>query len=190
MKIHHNTAKKAKKAGIELVVYENTIDAIKDGKVLASGMFGNKVLEEAIAKLEAKAPKAPKAPKAKKARKPRDEDGDEEGSEDEAEEVTEDEEGEGEEGGKSVVKKVYKTRYKPFKMTCGDDLSQLISKHVKVKNEDGKLRIDAKVLKAFARANGVWDPNYENLNIGMRRMNIANRLRAKVKAGHEVVWAS
>lgn len=203
MKIHHNTAKKAVKFGITLspsTVKEGVIAAVKDGKVLASGTDAKEVLEQAIAKLVAEHPAYKKlASKPRRSREDEEEGDDEDEGEEDADdadveeetaESDEDEEGEGEEGGKSVVKKKYKTKYKPFKMTCGDDLSQLISAHVKRKNDEGKMRIDPVILKKFAQANGVWDPNYANLNVGMRRMNIANRLRAKVKEGHEVVWAS
>lgn len=48
---------------------------------------------------------------------------------------------------------------------------------------------DAAALKQFAINNGVWQDKYQDLpNPGLVRMNVVNRLRAKVKAGHEVVW--
>ena len=94
------------------------------------------------------------------------------------------------EGDKSVVKHKYKLAYKSFKQTCGDELSQLISKHVKTaKGDDGKPRIDRDKLIRFAKANSVWDAKYEMLNLGMARMNVANRLRTLVKKGYEVVWS-
>jgi hypothetical protein len=49
---------------------------------------------------------------------------------------------------------------------------------------------DAK-LKKFGLANGVWDDKYLSLpNPGLRRMNVMNRLRNKIKkdAGYKVVW--
>lgn len=42
--------------------------------------------------------------------------------------------------------------------------------------------------KLFALNNNVWDERYEKLNRGMQRMNVINRLRAKVKKGQQVVW--
>lgn len=117
-----------------------------------------------------------------------DEDGDEDDfdeSDPDGEAIAEMEE-EAEEG-KSVVKRAYKHRYRPFKMTCGDELSQLISAYVTVTDEDGK-HIDAKKLVHFAKKNGVWVDDYKNLNIGMQRMNVANRLRALVRKGHTVIW--
>lgn len=93
-------------------------------------------------------------------------------------------------GTKSVVKKKYKSRYRPFRMTCGDEISQLISAHVKYKDEaEGKMRIDRAKLVKFAKLNGVWDPKYQNMNVGMVRMNAANRLRGKIRRDkHEVIW--
>lgn len=97
------------------------------------------------------------------------------------------EEEEGDEG-KSVVKKKYKTAYRPFHMTCGDELSQLISAHVKV-TEDGQTRIDRDKLEKFAKKNQVWDPKYKMMNSGFMRMNVANRLRGKIRRDKwEVVW--
>ena len=95
-----------------------------------------------------------------------------------------------EEGGKSVIKRKYKVAYKTFHATCGDELSQLISKHVKTaKGDDGKPRIDPALLERFARANDVWNPDYNKLNVGMRRMNVANRLRSQVdKHDYQIKW--
>lgn len=44
-------------------------------------------------------------------------------------------------------------------------------------------------LKAFAVANGVWKAEYDVLpNPGLARMNVLNRLRARVRRGEAVVW--
>jgi hypothetical protein len=44
-------------------------------------------------------------------------------------------------------------------------------------------------LKAFAVANGCWDDKYGKLpNVGLVRMNVINRLRAKIRKGYEVKW--
>lgn len=113
--------------------------------------------------------------------------GDAEGSEDDTD--GEDDEGEGE--GRSVVKRKYKGRYRPFKMTNGDAIAQQVSDHVSYKDEDGKRRIDTDKLRAFAIANGCWVDTYSHLNAGMQRMNVANRLRARVRKEEdfEIVWA-
>lgn len=106
----------------------------------------------------------------------------------EAEALLSDAEDEEPSEGRSVVKKSYKTRYKPFRSTCGDDLAAAVRRHLEVKTEDG-LRIDPVKLRDFALANECWVETYEQLNVGMRRMNVVNRLRAKVRKGHEVLWA-
>lgn len=189
MKVHHNTLKRAKTFGIELIVEENEIVAIKDGVRLAVGMDGKKVLEEAIAKLGGDKPKLrPRKAVAKRKvakRRARDEDEDGEGDE----EDEEGEEGEGE--GKSVIKRKYKMKYKPHRMTCGDALAkQLRTEFMTIKDPDTKkMKIDWKRFTEFAKRNGCWSDSYKTLNKGMRRMNIVNRLRAKVNEGHEITWA-
>lgn len=93
--------------------------------------------------------------------------------------------------GKSKIKKRYKTAYKPFKNTNGDDLAAQLAAHLKVKDADdpkGRMKVDLARLKRFAVANGVWDERYEQLNAGMRRLNVGNRLRAKVRKGYEISW--
>lgn len=48
---------------------------------------------------------------------------------------------------------------------------------------------DPAALKAFAVNNGVWDDKYATLpNPGLVRMNVVNRLRAKVRKGHQIRW--
>ena len=107
---------------------------------------------------------------------------------DETDEALDDETDEEPSEGRSVVKRAYKTRYKPFKSTCGDELAALVRRHLEVKTEEG-LRIDPVKLRTFAVANDCWQDRYNQLNVGMRRMNVVNRLRAKVKKGHDIVWA-
>jgi hypothetical protein len=99
------------------------------------------------------------------------------------------EEGEEEKKTSSIIKAKYKDKYKPTDMTCGDDLATQIREHIVEYSTDGKTEVVNKTkLKKFAQANGCWDPRYENLNVGQQRMNIGNRLRAKVRKGHEVKW--
>lgn len=91
--------------------------------------------------------------------------------------------------GKSVVKRKYKQRYRPFKMTCGDELSKLITAHVTVETEEGK-RIDRAKLVKFAKANHAWDDRYKLMNIGMVRMNVGNKLRGILRKNPDtvVIW--
>src|SRR5262245_14713893 len=136
-KIHHNTAKKAVRFGIELVVsdVDGEIRASKDGEILASGMAGNLVLEAALAKLNGSAVPVAKAVKPRKARKVEEDEDLDEGEEEFEEAEEGDEEDEDGEEGASKVKKKYKTRYRPFKATCGDEISKLVANHVKIKGE-------------------------------------------------------
>lgn len=109
-----------------------------------------------------------------------------EGGEDQDEEDEDD----GAEGSKSIIKRKYKTKYRPFKQTNGDDLVQSIATHLKTLTNPntGKPMVDPAKLEKFARLNNVWQDGYAYLNVGMRRLNVGNRLRAKVRKGHEIVW--
>lgn len=206
MKIHHNTLKKAKTHGISLsVCADNEVTAEKDGVILASHPSGSVALDMALAKLEgdgrsikAAVEKLVPLSSGKAARKPRkvvDEDeeaeDDEGGDEIEAEYDGEDDvdvDEEAEEEGKTIVKRKYKERYKPFKMCNGDDVAQQVAAHIKIEDDAGQSRIDPVKLKKFAELNGCWVKSYSGLNMGLRRMNIVNRLRAKIRHGHTVLW--
>lgn len=193
-KIHHNTAKKAKAHGITLEIDDHgEVVATIGSRRLASHLSGSICLEQAIAKLipGSKSPgtagAAPKKPARKVAVENMSDDDFDEDSEpvgDETDDVEEDENPEG----ASIVKRVYKTRYKPHRNTCGDSLSDQIYQHVAREDESGEMRVDATLLRQFARANDCWVPAYASLNIGQQRMNIGNRLRAKVRKGHVVAW--
>jgi len=190
-RIHHNTVKKAQKLGFTLDVVENEVEVRLGDRLLASHASGSVAVELAIEKMNAAAPAPKKAAKKaaapKKAAKPKKVVEDDEGEGDEDGEVEAGDEEEENEGG-SLVKKKYKQAYRPFHDRCGDDLSQQISDHVTVEDEDGNVRIDRVLLRRFAKANDVWADRYNDLNNGMARMNIANRLRARIRKGHEVVW--
>lgn len=98
----------------------------------------------------------------------------------------------GEGNGRSIIKQKYKQKYRPTKMTCGDDMARKISEHVQYHNEDeGKDMIDTDKLKRFAEANGCWVASYRSLNAGMQRMNVANRLRGLLRKDpkYKIVWA-
>lgn len=196
-KIHHNTVKKAKLFGVTMTVsdVDGEIIAVKNGVELARHLSGSVCLEQAIQRGQLDTSHGPKSQKElngaapakvakpKKARKVQDED-----QEDFAGEG--DEDGEDEDNGRSVVKKFYKAKYRPHKATCGDELVQLVKAHISVKDDEtGETRIDPVKLRRFARANDCWVPAYAGLNIGMQRMNTDNRLRAKVRKGHDIVWA-
>lgn len=190
MRIHHATAAKARKFKITLTIEENEVVATgPKGERLASGLQGNKVLEDAITKLTgkpakgvAKAEKKAKPAKAKKARKAK------RHSEEEAEEDMEDEGGDEEGQSRSVVKAKYKALYKPHKNRSGDELSHRMNAHCSREDDDGEVKINLDALRKFAKANGVWVEGYASLrsrvgtfNGGMAMMNVNNRLRAKLR---------
>lgn len=167
-RIHHATAKKAAKLGIEI---EDT------GKKFVLTYEGQRlIVTDVKAGIEQIAQFA--ADESGEVEEPEwAEDGDENEDEDEESE------------GKSVVKRVYKQRYRPFKQRCGDELAVLITNHVSTEGEDGEMRIDPVKLKRFAKHNDCWVDSYAFLNVGMQRMNVRNRLAAKVRRdGHEIVW--
>jgi hypothetical protein len=186
--IHHTLIKKAAKFNIQLKVEENEVVAYLDGnKYLVAGLPAKAVLEQALAKLENGHAKT--QPSTRRGIEQDDASEENEGDEhfDNAEEA--DTEAEEAVESHSIIKSRYKIRYRPFKMTCGDDLSSQISKHVTFKDpETDEFRIDRDRLRQFADANEVWTASYEWLNSGQMRMNIGNRLRARVRKGHEVIW--
>lgn len=201
MRIHHATIAKAKKFKITLTIEDNEVVATgPKGERLASGLQGNKVLEEAITKLTGKPAKGavPKKPAAKKAVKtlrgtkpaPFVEDEDEEGGEQETDEIEAEAADDSDaDQGRSIVKAKYKQLYKPHKDKSGDQLSFRINEHVSYEDDEtGEMRVSLDALRRFAEANKCWVETYSRLrsrtggwNAGMARMNVANRLRAKLR---------
>lgn len=229
MKIHHNTAKKAKAHGITLTVEDGEIVASKNGVRLASGLAGNVVLETAITKLVAEHPVTQTMAKAgkrgaqnaiaktkkdpKKSSGPHEDaarlegwkpvkgggfrqdgvDGEDGGTSEAANwrELCDEQDIEVESEGRSIVKAKYRQIYRPNRNTNGDELAQQLREYLEVEGEDGETGIDAAKLRRFAIANECWVESYASLkNVGMQRMNIANRLRAKVRKdpNYEIKW--
>ena len=84
---------------------------------------------------------------------------------------------------KSVVPAKYRKRYGKSG-TVGDQISKLLASSVK----DDKGKVDAKKLAEVGKANKLdVAKRWGHLNIGMRRMNLGNVLRARVVAGDHVV---
>lgn len=192
-KIHHNTLKRAAQAGVQLDidVDGDTVIARANGRDLARSHDPKDALNVAIRELlgdvakvrKTRAKTATKRSKAKsktKSRRKASANG-EDSDEDDDEEV--------EEEGGSVVKAKYRKKYRPFKYCNGDDLAEQLREYLKVEDEEtGEDRLDTTKLREFAQANGCWVPAYGKLNVGMRRLNVGNRLRAKVRKGHDIVW--
>ena len=193
MRVHHNTTKRAVRAGIELVIDGDMVNAIHNGRTLARHADPKEALETALRELNGgTAPKRVRKPS--KARKSVDADEGDEDGEFDGEEAGDEEGEEGDESdadqGKSIVKQKYRKKYQPHKHTCGDSLTQQIRKEfmTKIDPDTKKAKFDFARFVRFAKANGVWVPAYGSLNHGMARMNVANRLRAKIRKKAEIDW--
>lgn len=177
-KIHHATLAKAKKYGIELRHGFDDIEAHHDGKLLASGNAGNAVLAAALAALNIDPAAAPekkprKAASGKKAAKKKAASGRKKTADDETPDHPE---------GRSIVKQVYREKYKEFGGHNGDPVALALEKNVR--NGDGS--IDVAVLKKIAQDNEIWAQSYAQLNVGQQRMIVSNRLRSLVRNGQSV----
>jgi hypothetical protein len=80
----------------------------------------------------------------------------------------------------SVVPADYRKQHRP------DEFAVRLRKHIVA--DDGN--IDPAKLKELAEANGAWQFAYADLNVGMRFMNVSNRLRALVRRGAKIKWAA
>jgi hypothetical protein len=195
MRIHHNTTKRAVKAGIVLTVEGDMVHATHDGRSLARDADPKKALETAIRELNGGALPSQRKPRTAKPRKSSapasvisDEDSDEsmddEGDLDSERGLNVDEEGdeEAEKEQASVVKPKYRKKYRPHRHTCGDSLTKDIAEEfMEVVEGSKKPQLDFVRFVKFAKANDCWVGSYASLNHGMARMNVANRLRAKVR---------
>jgi hypothetical protein len=197
MKIHHQTTKRAVRAGIELVIDGDMVNAVHNGRTLARSEDPKAALETALRELNGgAAPKRARKAKAPKSRPSHEDDAGDEGEFDDDAEGDEDGEDEGEaEGdekgeGKSVVKRKYRTKYRPYKHTCGDSLTQQIAKEfmTKADPDSKKPKFDWARFVRFAKENDCWVGAYAQLNHGLARMNVANRLRAKIRKEVEINW--
>jgi len=178
--IHHATAKRAANIGINLVVEGDDIVARDhDGLLLAQGIDAKRVLVAAEqARLERNGGPDDAEYNEPDQDEPEDDVADE-GSDDNNEAADEPK------VERSIVKRKYRKLYMPKNRSCGDEMAHLIAEHVK---EDDVLNLDK--LIRFAKANDCWIDSYRKLNPGQIRMNVGNRLRAKIRKGHDVIWAS
>lgn len=84
---------------------------------------------------------------------------------------------------KSIVKRRYRDTYRSndTSHTNGDEIATQMREYLNVEGKDGVIRIDTAKLKRFAKANGCWQDSYANLNPGQQRMNVGNRLRRRIR---------
>lgn len=87
---------------------------------------------------------------------------------------------------KSIVPTGFKDKYKAFGGSCGDEMAGVLAETVK--GEKGK--VDIAALEEVMAQNGIDTDRWSNLNVGQRRMNLGNVLRARVKRGESVTIGS
>lgn len=87
---------------------------------------------------------------------------------------------------KSIVPEGFKAKYKAFGGSCGDEMAGVLGETVK--GEKGK--VDIAALEEVMAENGIDIDRWSNLNVGQRRMNLGNVLRARVKRGETVTIGS
>lgn len=79
-----------------------------------------------------------------------------------------------------VMRFAYHDRYEhnPHGPGCGDDLDR----HMRdVFTDPDTEKLDADALRAFGEALDLWNSAWDSLNVGMQRMNLANRIRAYLR---------
>lgn len=84
---------------------------------------------------------------------------------------------------KSIVPEGFKAKYKAHGGNCGDDMAEVLNGTVK----DEKGKIDVPKLEEVMAQNAIDTDRWNGLNIGQRRMNLGNVLRAKAKRGEKVI---
>jgi len=90
----------------------------------------------------------------------------------------------------SVVKEAYHDRYSknPHGPGCGDGLDIALRDAVmRVFVGEKQARVDLVELRKIGEANNRWSRDWESLNPGMQRMNLANRLRAFLRNHEDAV---
>lgn len=90
----------------------------------------------------------------------------------------------------SKIKPKYKAKYAANgdPRSCGDDFAKAFAAMVTKTNLSGQQVCDVELLRKIADKNDAWQDKYSSLNIGMQRMNVGNRLRAKIKRGEKIWW--
>ena len=87
-----------------------------------------------------------------------------------------------------VMAKDYHDQYShnPHGPGCGDQIDIEMRNAITI--FDGKNgRVDPTALQAIGESLGLWKPTWEALNIGMRRMNLANRIRGYLRNNPDAV---
>lgn len=83
-----------------------------------------------------------------------------------------------------VMARVYHDRYSanPHGPGCGDTLDvEMRDAIMRVFPEEKTPRVDPDALREIGETAGLWKPEWETMNVGMRRMNLANRIRGLLR---------
>ena len=89
----------------------------------------------------------------------------------------------------SKVPPAYKARYKlrGDPDSCGDDFAKEFASTVTTMNGTKPI-CNVALLEEIAERNEIDFQRYEQLNPGMKRMNVGNKLRARIKRGEKLNW--
>jgi hypothetical protein len=157
-KVHHATSKKAKALGIKITDNGDGTETYSHAPTGTKIIGGN--LKDATAHvqaaLKAKAPLAKTGIKPSREKKPRKED-----------------------SGASIVKAIYRDRYKKAGAThCGDELAEMLHGALDGKSADN--------FAAVCKENDLPLKKWEHLNVGQQVMCLSNVLRARLRKGEKV----
>src|SRR5262249_15773454 len=96
-----------------------------------------------------------------------------------------DDQGEGgwEPTSRSIVKARYRREYAKTDRHCNDDIAVTLREYL---FDDEVLNF--RRLVEFAKENDCWKDEYARLNPGQIRMNVGNRLRNRIKKGHQPIF--
>lgn len=82
---------------------------------------------------------------------------------------------------KSIVPVRFKAKYAEHNDSNGDRVALALKAATTTKNKDGRDAVDLDALAKIAADNGIDMAAYSKLNVGMKRMNVGNRLRGMLK---------
>jgi len=188
-KLHHMITKQARKLGVSIAL--NNDDTMTfthdfsgfsvsgtDGKALMAQIQNHIKSQVSTPATAPKAKKAAPKAKSKKARKAATVNGDPEATKKTLKT-----------GRSGVMVLKYHTEYMNKGGGSGDDLDVALREAVlkPVKDAKNKFALDWNALEDIADRHDVWNPSYKDLNPGMARMNVSNRLRAMLRHGEKVV---
>lgn len=88
---------------------------------------------------------------------------------------------------KSIVPVRFKAKYAEHNDSNGDRVALALKTATTTKNADGRTAVDLEALAKIAADNGIDMAAYAKLNVGMKRMNVGNRLRGMLKNEKPVV---